>query len=69
MLRKQQTKKKFLAKDPAVKGKILYILYKFDMEKEELASDGPFLNKDDAYKKMNDFLQKGVCSWVVVYNG
>jgi len=69
MLRKQQTKKKFLANDPAIKGKILYILYKFDMEKEELTSDGPFLSKDDAYEKMNGFLQKGVCSWVVVYNG
>jgi len=39
------------------------------MEKEELTSDGPYLHKDDAYNKMNGFLQKGVCSWVVVYNG
>jgi len=52
-----------------MKGKTLYILYQFDMNKEELTSDGPYLNKDDAYSKMNTFLKKGVCSWVVVYNG
>jgi hypothetical protein len=62
-------KKKYLAADPAYKGKSLYILYKFDMYKEELMSDGPFLKKDEAYNKMHGFLKKGICSWVVVYNG
>jgi len=62
-------KKKFLAQDPAVRGKKLYILYKFDIENEDLVSDGPYLNKDEAYTKMNRFLGEGICSWVVVYNG
>jgi len=52
-----------------MRGKTLYILYKYDLESEELASDGPFLSKDEAYEKMNSFLQQKVCSWVVVYNG
>ena len=69
MLTKNLKKKKYLATDPAMKGKTLYILYQFDMNKEELTSDGPFLNKDDAYNKMNIFLKKGMCSCVVVYNG
>jgi len=52
-----------------MKGKTLYILYKFDISNEELMSDGPFLKKDEAYTKMNGLLKKGICSWVVVYNG
>jgi hypothetical protein len=52
-----------------MKGKTLYLLYKFDISNEELVSDGPFLKKDEAYAKMNGFLKKGICSWVVVYNG
>ena len=48
-------KKKFLARDPAIRGKKVYILYKFDIENENLVSDGPYLNKDEAYKKMNRF--------------
>jgi hypothetical protein len=52
-----------------MKGKTLYILYKFDINKEELLSDGPYLKKDEAYNKMHSFLKKGICSWVVVYNG
>ena len=66
---KKKSPKKYLAADPAVKGKQLYIVYKFDITQQELMSDGPFLKKDDAYKKMNGFLKKGICSWVVVYNG
>jgi hypothetical protein len=64
-----QQKKTYLPTDPAMKGKTLYILYKFDITNEELMSDGPFLKKDEAYTKMNTFLKKGICSWVVVYNG
>ena len=52
-----------------MKGKTLYILYKFDLGNEELVSDGPYLKKDEAYNKMNGLLKKGICSWVVVYNG
>ena len=44
-------KKKFLAADPAFKGKELYILYKFDTSKEEMVSEGPFLKKNEAYDK------------------
>jgi len=52
-----------------MKGKTLYILYKFDIDKEELISDGPYIKKDEAYHKMNTLLKRGICSWVVVYNG
>lgn len=68
-MRSQLKKKKYLAADPAYKGKRLYIVYKFDMHREEMVSDGPYLEKDSAYNKMNGFLKKGICSWVVVYNG
>jgi len=51
-----------------MRGRKVYILYKFDMRAQELVSDGPFLNKTDAYNKMRECLGKGVCSWVVVYN-
>ena len=62
-------RKKLIPKNPSMRGKTLYILYKYDLESEELVSDGPFLSKDEAYEKMNSFLQQKVCSWVVVYNG
>jgi len=62
-------KRKFLAQDPAFKGKKLYILYKFDANNEEMMSEGPFLKKNEAYNKMNDLLKEGICSWVVFYNG
>ena len=68
MIPMQQKSKKYLAIDPVMKGKQLYILYKYDLAKEEMASEGPFLKKDEAYDKMNNFLKRGVCSWVVVYN-
>jgi|TARA_Y100000310_G_scaffold40901_1_gene38353 hypothetical protein len=68
-MRNQTKIKKYLPADPAYKGKRLYIVYKFDIQREEMISDGPYLEKDDAYKKMNGFLKKGICSWVVVYNG
>jgi len=61
-------KKKYLVADPEMRGRKVYILYKFDMRAQELVSDGPFLNKTDAYNKMRECLGKGVCSWVVVYN-
>jgi hypothetical protein len=69
MSRLINSNKKYLAHDPAMKGKTLYILYKFDLGNEELVSDGPYLKKDEAYNKMNGLLKKGICSWVVVYNG
>ena len=65
----QRKKKAYLPTDPGMKGKTLYILYKFDICNEELVSDGPFMKKDEAYNKMNLLLKKGICSWVVVYNG
>jgi len=68
-MRNQTKIKKYLPADPSLKGKTLYILYKFDVSNEELMSDGPFMKKDEAYNKMNLLLQKGICSWVVVYNG
>jgi len=52
-----------------MRGKTLYIVYKFDISEEKLVSDGPFAKKDEAYNKMNHLLKKGICSWVVVYNG
>ncbi|MBT6045431.1 MAG: hypothetical protein HOG49_01300 [Candidatus Scalindua sp.] len=67
-LDKRKTKT-LIPKEPTMRGKTLYILYKYDLESEELASDGPFLSKDEAYEKMISFLQQKVCSWVVVYNG
>jgi GTP-dependent phosphoenolpyruvate carboxykinase len=69
MFQKPAKKKTYIAADPSMRGKTLYILYKFDIYKEELISDGPFMKKDEAYNKMNLLLKKGVCSWVVVYNG
>ena len=50
-----------------MKGKTLYILYQFDMNKDELVSDGPYLKKEEAYNHMHGFLKKGICAWVVVY--
>lgn len=61
--------KTLIQNEPALRGKTLYILYKYDLDSEELASDGPFLSKNEAYEKMNSFLQQNVCSWVVVYSG
>jgi len=33
------------------------------------SSEGPFLNYRDAEKIMVEHLIKGVCSWIVSYNG
>lgn len=69
VLQKNPRTKKYLPNDPAMKGKTLYILYQFDMNKDELVSDGPYLKKEEAYNHMHRFLKKGICAWVVVYNG
>ena len=68
MILNSSKKKKFIPTDPSMRNKTLYILYKFDILKEEMMSEGPFIKKDEAYEKMNGFLKKGVCSWVVAYN-
>ena len=69
-MRAKQTKpRKYIPTRADIKGKTLYILYKLDMDNDELVSDGPFTSKDEAYNQMNIFLKKGICSWVVVYNG
>ena len=66
---KQSKRRKYITPRPDIKGKTLYILYKLDMDNDELMSDGPFTSKDEAYNQMNTFLKKGICSWVVVYDG
>ena len=57
--------KKFLAVDPAMKGKEVYVVYHYDTVEEALESEGPYYNKDRAYNIMNTHLEKGTCSWVV----
>ena len=69
MLQKTPRTKKYHPTDPAMKGKTLYILYQFDIGKDELMSDGPYLKKEEAYTQMQGFLKKGICAWVVMYNG
>ena len=66
---KKPTKRKYLPVDPHKRGKILYLVYKYDNEIEELSSDGPYTNEKEAYDIMHKFLGEGICCWVVMYNG
>jgi len=65
---KQKKTKKYLPQKENEKGRVLYIVYKYDISEEEMVSEGPFVKKNEAYTIMTGFLQDGLCSWVVVYN-
>ena len=47
----------------------VFLLRYEDAEKEEIRNEGPFANKEKAIEKLNFFLKKGICSWLVTYNG
>lgn len=65
---KQKKTKKYLSQKENEKGRVLYIVYKYDISEEKMVSEGPFVKKNEAYKIMTGFLKDGLCSWVVVYN-
>ena len=50
------------------KNKTYLVFYCKENNKLKRESDGPFVDEEMAYTIMSDYLLKGVCSWMVVYN-
>jgi len=46
----------------------IYLLRYQDLEDEQIKNEGPFANEDSAKDRLNSFLRKGICSWLVAYN-
>lgn len=50
------------------KDKTYLVFYCDDNSNLIRESEGPFTNEEKAYVAMSDYLLKGICSWMVVYN-
>ena len=46
----------------------IFVLRGEDSEKEEIKNEGPFANEEKAIERLNSFLKRGICSWLVTYN-
>tara|TARA_Y100000593_G_C4288166_1_gene326758 strand:- start:418 stop:624 length:207 start_codon:yes stop_codon:yes gene_type:complete len=46
----------------------VFLLRYQDTEKEEIRNEGPFSDEESAFERLNSFLKKGICSWLVAYN-
>tara|TARA_Y100000593_G_C4068410_1_gene217930 strand:+ start:299 stop:517 length:219 start_codon:yes stop_codon:yes gene_type:complete len=51
------------------KHKKLFIVRYQDLSQEEIHNDGPYTDEAVASEKLSALLKRGVCSWVVSYNG
>jgi len=49
--------------------KAAYILRWIDPENNEINNNGPYSSESKAIAEQNAKLLKGICSWLVVYNG
>jgi hypothetical protein len=46
-----------------------FILRYQDLAEGDIHNDGPYNSESVAIEKLNSFLKKGICSWLVSYNG
>jgi hypothetical protein len=53
----------------STKYKKLFIVRYQDLSKEQIHNEGPYTDEAIASEKVSALLKKGVCSWVVSYNG
>jgi hypothetical protein len=68
----KKTKKVWYASEGGVSrasGKKRFLLRWHDDEDNEVYSKGPFYNEQKAIRALNDDLRRGVCSWLVSYDG
>jgi len=49
--------------------KAAYIMRWVDPENNEIINKGPYSSESKAIAEQNAKLLKGICSWLVVYNG
>jgi len=54
--------------DPTLGVRVFIVRYK-DLIEGEIHNEGPYQNESVATEKLNSFLKKGVCSWLVTYDG
>ena len=47
----------------------MFLVRFHDDESNAIQNDGPFSEEIEATKILNSYLRKGICSWLVSYNG
>ena len=47
----------------------VFLLRYCDKETEAIHSDEPYADEKLALRALTEYLKKGICSWVVTYNG
>ena len=47
----------------------MFLVRFHDDESNAIQNDGPFSKEDEATEILNSYLRKGICSWLVSYNG
>jgi|TARA_R110000851_G_scaffold169112_1_gene315269 hypothetical protein len=48
---------------------LAYLVRHYDEKDNDYPCDGPFNTRDGAISASMEYLRKGVCAWVVTYNG
>ena len=65
-------KRKYFARSeegaPAALHKVFLLRY-WKKDIQTVCNDGPYADEKEAHKVLAEYLKKGICSWVVTYNG
>ena len=64
----QRKNRRYISPRIDINSGMLFLVYVFDTDNNNLVSDGPFNNFNEAYNIMQSKLSAGICSWVVTYN-
>jgi hypothetical protein len=46
----------------------MFLVRYHDLSEDSFLCDGPFGTREDADERVNEYLKKGICSWMVTYN-
>tara|TARA_B100000287_G_C20339759_1_gene665327 strand:+ start:43 stop:249 length:207 start_codon:yes stop_codon:yes gene_type:complete len=64
-----RTKKYFKFNDNGLsQAKLVYIIKWLDQKDAAIKYEGPFLKEEDAICTLNEFLKRGLCSWIIRYD-
>lgn len=56
------------ASDYATRRYKMFLVRYHDLSEDSFLCDGPFGTREDADERVNEYLKKGICSWMVTYN-
>ena len=49
-------------------SQLVFMIKWVDDSDKKINYEGPFLKEEDAIDTLNDFLKRGLCSWIIKYD-